>query len=48
MVIQWIIAMDTDTRKVSLVGMHAVSNVENGGKKNATLFLTLAKKRNIG
>ena len=38
--------MDTNTRKVSLVGMRAFNNVEHGGQTNATLF-TPENKRNV-
>ena len=45
---QWIIVMETNTRKVSLVGMRAFNNVEHGGQTNATLSFTLRNKRNVG
>ena len=43
-----IMVMDKDTRKVSLVGMGAFNNVEQGGQTNATLLFTRENKRNVG
>ena len=40
--------MDTDTRKVSLVGMRAFNDVELGGQPNATSSFTPENKRNVG
>ena len=47
---QQIRAMDKDTYKVSLVGMGAFNNVEQGGQTNATLLFIpeKKKKRNVG
>ena len=42
-----LIAMDTDTRNVSLVGIQAFTNVEHGGEKNAKLFFTPENKRYV-
>ena len=43
----FIIGVDTDTHKVSLVGMRAFKNVEDGGQTNATLLFTTEDKRNV-
>jgi len=44
---QFIIGVDTDTHKVSLVGMRVFKNVEHGGQTNATLLFTPEDKRNV-
>ena len=43
-----LIAMDTDTRNVSLVGIQVITNVEHGGEPNATLLFTPENKRYVG
>ena len=43
-----LIAMDTDTRNVSLVGIHAITNVEQSAEANAKLLFTPENKRYVG